>query len=343
MNSRQTSNRTKKPGCLPQAYELTVLRFDYNIDPLAAWAALDNASIAAAGGLPRTGLAEARGFEGLYTLWDSLLASHRGLLIDTCASGGRRIDLEILERSFALWFSDYSFTVPAGHCPLPEPDSAFVQNDWSGQQALMMGAYQTMTLTSVGAKTTQHLPLPIDLTRRHPDRKRKTEAESCCCVLAGTHVFHYEPYRFRSGGPAARTINWGEANWQALAADTAKFSMLSAALEEQRSLRPIIEGDSDFYALTTIGTNESEWAAYQVLRQPDGAGFVMAFRRCRAAEEKRSLQLQGLKAAQRYELSYRRGYTVDHTVTVPGHSLEDFDITLPSPSSSVLITIAPVQ
>ena len=42
-----------------------------------------------------------------------VLASRPGLIIDTCASGGRRIDLEILERAVALWFTDYSFTVPA--------------------------------------------------------------------------------------------------------------------------------------------------------------------------------------------------------------------------------------
>jgi hypothetical protein len=130
--------------------------------------------------------------------------------------------------------------------------------------------------------------------------------------------------------------------WQAIVKNETKFAMLSAALEEQRSLRPYIEGDSDFFALTAIDTNESTWAAYQVLRRPDGAGFLMAFRRCRAGEATRTFQLVGLEPWQNYTLFYRHGYRVDRTETVLGHSLTEFAVTLPSPSSSVLIMIAPV-
>ena len=52
-------------------------------------------------------------------------------------SGGRRIDLEILQRAVALWFTDYSFRVPANHCPEPDVDSLVSQNDWSGQQVII--------------------------------------------------------------------------------------------------------------------------------------------------------------------------------------------------------------
>jgi alpha-galactosidase len=41
-------------------------------------------------------------------MWDELLARHAGLLIDNCASGGRRIDLETIMRSVPLWRSDTS-------------------------------------------------------------------------------------------------------------------------------------------------------------------------------------------------------------------------------------------
>jgi alpha-galactosidase len=44
--------------------------------------------------------------EGLYRLWDELLAASPGLFIDNCASGGRRIDLETCSRSIPLWRSD---------------------------------------------------------------------------------------------------------------------------------------------------------------------------------------------------------------------------------------------
>ena len=44
---------------------------------------------------------------GLYAMLDELLATHPGLRIDNCASGGRRLDLEMMSRSFAVWRTDY--------------------------------------------------------------------------------------------------------------------------------------------------------------------------------------------------------------------------------------------
>jgi alpha-galactosidase len=53
--------------------------------------------------------------EGLYAYWDALLAANPGLLIDNCASGGRRIDLETIGRSVPLWRTDYSYFEPNGY------------------------------------------------------------------------------------------------------------------------------------------------------------------------------------------------------------------------------------
>ena len=44
---------------------------------------------------------------GMYAMWDELLAKHPGLHIDNCASGGRRIDIETMARSFILWRTDH--------------------------------------------------------------------------------------------------------------------------------------------------------------------------------------------------------------------------------------------
>jgi alpha-galactosidase len=43
-------------------------------------------------------------------MWDDLRARHPGLVIDLCASGGRRIDLEALARGLPLWHSDMQCT-----------------------------------------------------------------------------------------------------------------------------------------------------------------------------------------------------------------------------------------
>ncbi|MFA5203816.1 MAG: alpha-galactosidase [Lentisphaeria bacterium] len=75
-------------------------REDFNIDPGPFWDLADE------GG--RQGLTEMRFVEGLYAFWDELRRRHPGLLIDNCASGGRRLDLETADRSVALWRTDYN-------------------------------------------------------------------------------------------------------------------------------------------------------------------------------------------------------------------------------------------
>ncbi len=54
----------------------------------------------------RKGVREIKYINGLYKLWDALLEKFPHLIIDNCASGGRRIDIETLRRSIPLWRSD---------------------------------------------------------------------------------------------------------------------------------------------------------------------------------------------------------------------------------------------
>ena len=74
-------------------------RQDFNIDPLAYWRANDAPD--------RQGLTEMRHNEGYLAYWDELRRRHPDLLIDSCASGGRRNDLETLRRAVPLLRSDY--------------------------------------------------------------------------------------------------------------------------------------------------------------------------------------------------------------------------------------------
>jgi alpha-galactosidase len=84
---------------LIRQHEVDLYREDFNINPLDFWRQNDTPD--------RQGMTEIRFTEGLYALWDALLDRHPGLIIDNCASGGRRIDLETISRSIALWQSDY--------------------------------------------------------------------------------------------------------------------------------------------------------------------------------------------------------------------------------------------
>ena len=74
-------------------------RQDFNMSPMPFWQAHDEPE--------RQGLSQIRHIEGLYAFWDELRRRFPGLIIDNCASGGRRIDLETVSRSFPLWRSDY--------------------------------------------------------------------------------------------------------------------------------------------------------------------------------------------------------------------------------------------
>ncbi len=85
-------------------------REDFNFDPGPYWAIADEEG--------RTGWAEMRFIEGFYAFWDELRRRHPGLLIDNCASGGRRLDLETISRSVALWRTDYNCF------PFMQPDAA---------------------------------------------------------------------------------------------------------------------------------------------------------------------------------------------------------------------------
>lgn len=74
-------------------------RQDFNFDPLGYWRHNDAED--------RQGISEIRYVTGLYAFWDELLKTFPGLIIDNCASGGRRIDLETISRSIPLWRSDW--------------------------------------------------------------------------------------------------------------------------------------------------------------------------------------------------------------------------------------------
>lgn len=87
-------------------------RQDFNMPPLADWRKADSDD--------RRGISEIKHINGFYRLWDTLLVRFPHLLIDNCASGGRRIDIETLRRSIPLWRSDYqcsaNYLVEAAQC-----------------------------------------------------------------------------------------------------------------------------------------------------------------------------------------------------------------------------------
>jgi len=82
---------------------------------------------------------EIRHITGLYDFYDTLQREYPGLLIDNCASGGRRIDFEIMRRALSLFRSDCCW-------------------DSIGEQCMNYGISPWMPVTGVGAVTLDPYP-----------------------------------------------------------------------------------------------------------------------------------------------------------------------------------------
>jgi alpha-galactosidase len=83
-------------------------RQDFNTDPLPCWGANEPAD--------RQGITENKYVQGYLAFWDELRRRHPGMLIDSCASGGRRDDLETMRRSLPFLRSDYCTDPDAMQC-----------------------------------------------------------------------------------------------------------------------------------------------------------------------------------------------------------------------------------
>lgn len=78
---------------------IDLYRQDFNMDPLGHWQKNDAPD--------RQGITENHHVTGYLAYWDELRRRHPDLLIDSCASGGRRNDLETMRRAVPLLRSDY--------------------------------------------------------------------------------------------------------------------------------------------------------------------------------------------------------------------------------------------
>ena len=87
---------------------IDLYRQDFNMDPLGYWRGADSPD--------RQGISEIKHVTGYLAYWDELRRRHPKMLIDSCASGGRRNDLETMRRAVPLWRSDYAFEAIGHQC-----------------------------------------------------------------------------------------------------------------------------------------------------------------------------------------------------------------------------------
>lgn len=87
---------------------IDLYRQDFNMDPLPFWRGADTQD--------RQGITENLYVQGYLAYWDALRQRHPDLRIDSCASGGRRDDLETMRRAVPLIRSDYLFEPTGQQC-----------------------------------------------------------------------------------------------------------------------------------------------------------------------------------------------------------------------------------
>jgi alpha-galactosidase len=154
---------------------IDIYRQDFNMTPLYFWR----------NGEPedRQGIREIRHVTGLYDFYDTLMREHPGLLIDNCASGGRRIDFEIIRRALSLFRSDCCW----------EP---------IGEQGMNYGISYWLPITGVGAVSINpydfrsgmgsHMSLALDYSDKS-EIWDKT-AEMLCQYQSIRHLFTADFY-----------------------------------------------------------------------------------------------------------------------------------------------------
>ena len=111
---------------------IDLYRQDFNMDPLSFWRGNDARD--------RQGTTEIKYVMGHLAFWDELLRRHPNMLIDTCASGGRRNDLETLRRAVPLWRSDYAYE-PIGQQGMTYGLSSWIPYHGTGTVASSAAAY----------------------------------------------------------------------------------------------------------------------------------------------------------------------------------------------------------
>lgn len=82
-------------------YHIHIYRQDFNIAPLPYWMNNEEPD--------RVGSMENFHTQGYLRFWDELLVRNPGLWIDSCASGGRRNDLETMRRAVPLHYTDIGY------------------------------------------------------------------------------------------------------------------------------------------------------------------------------------------------------------------------------------------
>lgn len=152
-------------GALLDEYDIAFIKWDMNRDHIGATGA-DGAA-----GTHHQTLAVER-------LWDGLRAAHPGLEIESCSSGGARIDLRIMQRAARVWASDNND--PLDRQRINHWMSVLLPAEVIGAHIGPRRAHTTGRVSTLGLRAVTamfgHLGLELDVTRLDDEEREKLGA-----------------------------------------------------------------------------------------------------------------------------------------------------------------------
>jgi len=105
---------------------LRYIRWDFNLSPLPIW---EGNSVEG-----RRGILQIRHIEGLHRVEDWLRENHPEVILESCASGGMRIDLHTIQRRPTIWISDQTV------------DTRFIRYHLAGLNHFLPGSSQVVAV-----------------------------------------------------------------------------------------------------------------------------------------------------------------------------------------------------
>jgi alpha-galactosidase len=190
-NPRARAWLVERINSLIESEGVDVYRQDFNFPPLDFWREHDAPE--------RQGITEMQYVEGLLAFWDELRRRHPRLLIDECASGGRRNDLECMRRAVPLHRTDFNYADQAARQSMTHGLSAWLP--FSGTNVLPLNKVDAYVFRSALAPSTtitfdvRRDDLDYDLLRRLMDERQRL-----------TPYLYGDYYPLTPGGPS-------EADW----------------------------------------------------------------------------------------------------------------------------------
>ena len=282
---------TETVSALVRDNKLDIYRQDFNMNTLPLWQGNDSSD--------RQGITEAKYIAGLYLFWDTLRARFPHLIIENCASGGRRLDFEAVSRSHSYCRTDYAI----GHRgPSQVVD---VQN-----VTLNTLAYQPFQ----GSETTPALFFDdYGLFSSVCAGSVFTPSDWNAGIVKNDFTPEQTAWFKKVFTAADRMRPFFEGDFYPLT------DMRASVARTSRSLRDDPE--------------ERRWCAYQMHRRDLDAGFVLAFRRLDAAERRLACTLGGIDETASYEVETYAG----GVEKMGGAALKRLIVDLPAPRSFKLL------